>query len=253
MLLAFLAGCTGTLVTRSLGPVFYPSAVFELDNRSCTLALTIDDGPHLHTTRDIARVLERHHAHATFFVIGSRVDHRTWPVLESLVREGHEVASHGWTEARAIFQPRREFEREVIKAHEVLEELARRTGSKPSRWFRPGWALYNSAMLDFVSAAPFNYRIALGDVFPGDTRHCSVGRSSRFVLAQVRRGSVIVLHDADTTRVLSGARNRCKELRGARTAAVLDRVLPALKARGFRIDTLSNAAAAPEGSDADCG
>ena len=163
--------CTGAGSKRHLAAILYPSAVFEMDNRSCTLALTIDDAPHPTTTQAIARMLARHDARATFFVIGSRVNDLTRPLLEQLLRDGHEVASHGWTEARAIFQPLAEFEREVARTHELLRELAVSTGTETSPWFRPGWALYNSAMLELVSGEPFHYRVALADVFPADTEH----------------------------------------------------------------------------------
>jgi len=57
----------------------------------------------------------------------------------------------------------------------------------------------------------------------------SVRLAAAYILANVRPGAVIVLHEG-------GAR-------GARTAAILRRVLPALRAHGYRVVTLSELAA----------
>ena len=53
-------------------------------------------------------------------------------------------------------------------------------------------------------------------------------RATFFVLRKVRPGAIVVLHDG--------------EERGERTAAVLERVLPELRARGYRVVSLSRLA-----------
>ena len=63
-----------------------------------TIALTFDDGPDPHWTPLILDVLARHHAHATFFVIGSRVNE--YPDLaRRIVAEGNEIGVHTFTHA----------------------------------------------------------------------------------------------------------------------------------------------------------
>ncbi len=248
-LVVCLAGCTSPFFARNLGPVLYPDAAFTLPNASCTLALTIDDAPSLVTTPAIADVLAEHGATATFFVIGDRITPGTRPLLERLLREGHELANHTFAEVRSQRLSAAAFEESVARTHALLVELSHASGTPPSPWFRPGSGLYNRRMRDVVTGPPYHYDIALGDVFPLDTNHCSVGRSSRFIGEHVRRGSIIVLHDADTTEVLRGTGvNPCRDLRGERTAEVLARVLPTLTARGFQVATLSAAATADTGS-----
>src|SRR5215212_4346880 len=56
------------------------------------VALTIDDGPAA-TTDSILDVLASHGAHATFFLIGSRVEGNEH-LVRRMLREGHEVANH---------------------------------------------------------------------------------------------------------------------------------------------------------------
>jgi len=63
---------------------------------NATVALTFDDGPDPVWTPRILDVLARHHAHGTFFVIGSRVNE--YPALvRRMVAEGHEVGVHTFT------------------------------------------------------------------------------------------------------------------------------------------------------------
>ncbi len=248
-LLLLASACASPESIRRLGPAMFSKATFTLPNASCTLALTIDDAPHPsgETTRAIAAVLAKHDASATFFVIGERINEQTQPLLEALLAEGHELANHGFEEARAIFQSEAEFEASVQKTHERLAALAVGTGTTVSPWYRPGWGLYDRDMHAYVAEPPYGYRIVLGDVFPQDTHHCSIRRSVDFLLEHARPGSILILHDADRSEVLAGtAPNRCDNgLRGDRTAAVLDLALPRLQARGFRISTLSDAAGAP--------
>jgi peptidoglycan/xylan/chitin deacetylase (PgdA/CDA1 family) len=72
------------------------------------------------------------------------------------------------------------------------------------------------------------YRCALGSIYPFDAQVPSPAFASAFILANVRDGAVIVLHDGAA--------------RGHRTAKTLQRVLPALRTRGYRVVSLSELA-----------
>ena len=69
----------------------------------------------------------------------------------------------------------------------------------------------------------------LGSVYPYDAHQSSARLSAAYVSSNVRPGAVIVLHDGRD--------------RGRRTADVLRRVLPVLRARGYRVVTLTELAA----------
>jgi peptidoglycan/xylan/chitin deacetylase (PgdA/CDA1 family) len=76
------------------------------------------------------------------------------------------------------------------------------------------------------AAERLGYRCALGTVYPLDAHVASPAFATGVIRAAVRPGAVIVLHDGGG--------------RGRRTARTLQRVLPALRARGYRIVTLSD-------------
>src|SRR5947207_3410348 len=69
-----------------------------------TVALTFDDGPDPRWTPQVLDVLRRHHAHATFFVIGSRVNQ--YPDLaRRIVAEGNELGVHTFTHVELATVP----------------------------------------------------------------------------------------------------------------------------------------------------
>ena len=193
----------------------YPGCLYRVPQRRPLIALTIDDGPDS-TTPLILDELRRHSAHATFFLISSQVaGHEA--TVQRMVREGHELGNHGTRDRPAIRLPYEEFVRDVSEAKRTLA----RFGSV--RWARPGSGWYSQDMIEAFTRT--GHRCALGSVYPFDGSIPSTWVARRHILGNARAGSVIVLHD--------GAG------RGRRTLAVLQDVLPELRARGYRVVTLS--------------
>ena len=59
------------------------------------VAMTFDDGPDATLTPRLLDILKERHIHATFFVLGQRVqDHPE--ILQRAVAEGHEIGNHSW-------------------------------------------------------------------------------------------------------------------------------------------------------------
>jgi len=63
------------------------------------IAITFDDGPDPHSTMDIVNVLERHSAHATFFMIGKLVDERP-DLAKAVSSAGHQIGAHTYFHSR---------------------------------------------------------------------------------------------------------------------------------------------------------
>jgi len=193
-----------------------PDVVYFVETEKQAVALTIDDGPDPWATPAILDLLKQHEAHATFFFITGRVPGNE-DIVWRTVKEGHELANHSTTDEPSVFLKSAEFEKRLLKAHEVLSRFA------DVRWFRPGSGWYTKKMLSIIHR--HGYRCALGSVYPFDPQIPSAWFIKQHVLRGVQPGSVIVLHD-------HGAR-------GERTIAVLGSILPELKRRGFRVVTLS--------------
>jgi peptidoglycan/xylan/chitin deacetylase (PgdA/CDA1 family) len=105
----------------------------------------------------------------------------------------------------------------LLEADEILSEFAE------VDWFRPGSGWYNEQMLAIVDK--YGYNIALGSVYPFDPQLGSAWFTANYVLWKIHPGAIIVLHDYG--------------LRGARTAIALERILPELASRGYKVLTLT--------------
>ena len=64
------------------------------------VALTLDDGPHNNYTKRIADELAKYGYHATFFVVGNRVDGKDYngaSAMKYVAEKGNEIGIHGYT------------------------------------------------------------------------------------------------------------------------------------------------------------
>ncbi|MEM9987863.1 MAG: chitin deacetylase family protein [Bacteroidota bacterium] len=193
-----------------------PGVRFFVKTDERIVALTIDDGPHIDNTPKILEILAQTQSQATFFLITNRVDGAEDLVTE-IVRKGHEIGNHLTEDEPSIQLSPEDFEAKLVEAHQTLSKFA------PMTWLRPGSGWYTAEMI--AIACQHHYQVALGSVFPYDTHAGSVWFASRFILANIHPGSIIVLHDG--------------ERRGQRTAETLANVLPVLKQRGYRVVSLS--------------
>lgn len=201
-------------------PVWFPGCLYSVETTAPVVALTIDDGPDSSTTPELLRALRDHGARATFFLISGRVAIDD-PTVAAIIEEGNEIGNHFTRDEPSIGLSPAAFDSALVSAGRKL------SGFGPVRWARPGGGRYNRRMV--MTMQRRGYRCALGSVYPYDAVIPSSRFGAAFVLAHVRPGAIIVLHDG-------GARGR-------RTAATLHRVLPELGRRGLRVVTLSELSA----------
>ena len=193
-----------------------PRCLYSVPTRDRVVALTLDDGPDAASTADILAMLRAHGARATFFLIGDRARDNE-ALVSAIVADGHELGNHLTRDEPSIRLAPEAFEAAARETGALLERFA------PVRWLRPGSGWYDSEMLATIER--LGYRCALGSVYPYDPHLRSARIASAYILANVRPGAVIVLHEG-------GAR-------GPRTVQTLRRVLPVLTQRGYRVVTLS--------------
>jgi len=197
-----------------------PDVLYSIETEQPIVALTIDDGPDALDSPKILEILDEFDAHATFFLITDRVPGNE-SIVERMVLDGHELGNHLTADEPSIALSHQDFESELIEADEVL------SGFMDVQWLRPGSGWYNEEML--ATLKKYDYRCALGSVYPYDPQVGFSWFSAYYVLWKIKPGSVIVLHDHDR--------------RGERTAKALKIILPVLEDRGYRVVTLSELSA----------
>src|ERR687898_2942753 len=201
----------------------FPAVLFQQANAGPIVALTFDDSPHATSTPRILDLLPAHDAHATFFIIGEYVAGNE-EIVRRLIAEGHEVGNHMLSDAPSARLPAAEFERELLQTHDLLAPFG------PVRWFRPGHTWFSRRMLAQIQR--HGYRCAMASAYALEFLPISAPYAARHILLNVRPGGVIILHDGTADQ--------------ERTVAVLQRIIPALRRRGYRVVTVSELAAAGE-------
>jgi peptidoglycan/xylan/chitin deacetylase (PgdA/CDA1 family) len=191
------------------------------------VALTFDDGPSGRTPA-ILQVLANHHVHATFFVVG-RSTRGMEPVLRHIAATGNELADHTYSHAD-LLALREPAQRRQLQWTRGL--VARATGVQP-RFFRPPYGATGPAVNRLgrsLGLIPVLWSVDSRDWQLPGTRAIV-----RRVLANVRPGSIVLMHD--------GGGDRQETLRA------LPAILRALQRRHLKVVTLSRLfASAPPAS-----
>jgi chitooligosaccharide deacetylase len=201
---------------------------------SGAVALTFDDGPNGRCTEAVLDALAETHVPAAFFVLGRNLaGGRNDALLARMVREGHTIGTHSQTHrARPAFLGYLTRWELRVSRNEITAAL-RRAGvddPPPLRFFRPpyGFLLGPSAR----AAADEGLAIVGWTVSVEDWRRgLDAAALTARILAQIRPGDVVVLHDGVETRQRS--LERCTD-RGV-VAEVVRALVPALVARGLRV------------------
>lgn len=189
-----------------------PSVVYRVPGAGRTLFLTLDDGPSA-ATPQILDVLKKHDVHATFFIT---TDHITPEAMKRIAAGGHQIANHLKATRDLGRLTEAQFHADFQEAHRALAPY------EPAKLFRPPGGSISDAQAKYVTAQ--GYSIVVGTVFPLDHWLESLAAIEFLSKTLVIDGGIIILHDTDS--------------RGPRTAAVLDRLLPQLKQKGYRFALL---------------
>lgn len=191
-----------------------------------TIYLTFDDGPNPTATPQLLDVLRAHGVAATFFVIDKHITRETVPILKRTFDEGHAVALHSHTR-KLMFYDHGAVATTLQEAAARIEVL---TGYQTCRAFRPHAGNRSVTML--LGAARAGYTVVgwgwmLWD-FNWFRKKTADALAPRFV-ARASPGDIVVIHDGHHV-----------DPRPNRQYAVdtVDRVIPELKARGFRFGTI---------------
>jgi 2,3-diketo-5-methylthio-1-phosphopentane phosphatase len=186
-----------------------------------SVALTFDDGPS-EDTDDILDVLGRYGLRATFFMLGRQVE--LFPrTARRVIEEGHEVGNHSYSHPLYLFRGLSETRVQLERAQEIITNA---TGARP-RFARPPYGVRTPAY--FAASRRLGLRTVQWTVAGFDWKQRTSAEIARRVLGAAEPGSIILLHDGDSSR---------KRDRSA-TVAALPIIIEGLQARGLRVVPLS--------------
>ena len=192
------------------------------DRNRRRVALTFDDGPHPVHTAPLLDALAELGAPATFFVVGRDVDANP-ELVARIAREGHELGNHTYRHRYLPLARSRSVERELRATDQAVSRAA---GIIP-RIARPPWGGRSPRNVRVFQR--LRKRLVLWDVNSFDWKGKPAAQVVERVLARARAGSIILMHEARDG--------------GETTIAAVRLLVPALRARGFELVTVSHALA----------
>lgn len=216
-----LAGC-GAYMAISPSSQVYGKIVLHGPGDEKVVALTFDDGPNEPYTSEVLNVLDREGVKATFFAVGVNVE--TYPdAARRIVADGNVIANHSWDHSRLATA----VDFRYSQLQRTQDEIQTITGVVP-RFFRPPAGIHTPWQMKKVNSS--NMVTVNWDAEGFDwMKPNSPERIEQKVLASVRPGSIVLLHDGDETR--HGADR-------SQTVAALPVIIETLRAEGYRFVTL---------------
>jgi peptidoglycan/xylan/chitin deacetylase (PgdA/CDA1 family) len=172
-----------------------PNILWRVETSAPVVALTFDDGPAPDHTPQVLALLARHHARATFFLIGDRA--AAHPEMVRTIRAaGHEIGNHYYTIRSTLRASDQEFLERLLRTETVLGLEG------PIKLYRPPGGLVRRSQLTL--ARQHGYRCVLGSAYPFDPSHPPVAYIRWLVAKNLRPGTIVILHDgiADPSRTI---------------------------------------------------
>ena len=209
-----LGEVSGKIVSERVAEPMQPMVVrrWVPDPGSNVVALTFDDGPWPGHTEAILDILAEHEVHATFFTIGYLVE-RYPAVARRVVEEGHTIGNHTHGHAILTRVPMETVTHEMTEGTRAISEA---TGVTPT-WFRPPGGAINAPIMQ--EAERLGMKLVMWDVDPQDWRRPGTQVMLDSLLADIKPGSVVLLHDGGGDR--------------SQTVALLPPLIEELKDRGY--------------------
>jgi cellulose synthase/poly-beta-1,6-N-acetylglucosamine synthase-like glycosyltransferase/peptidoglycan/xylan/chitin deacetylase (PgdA/CDA1 family) len=195
------------------------------------MVLTFDDGPDPTWTPKVLDILQKHHAHAVFFVTGTMTS-RYPDLVKRMVDEGHEVGLHTFNHPDLTYQSKKRIDWELSQNQLAITGAA---GIRTSL-FRPPYSSSAEAMdnnswpvTEYIGTR--GYITVVTSVDSQDWSKPGPAQIIRNVTPKGGEGAIVLMHDS------GGDRHQ--------TVEALDRFLPQMKAEGYEFDNLTEALDAP--------
>jgi len=190
--------------------------MYDIDDGSKAIALTIDDGPSPVYTPQVLALLARYRVTATFSMIG--IEAQAYPaVAREVAAAGHLIANHTWTHLNLTWLPPALVTEQIGRATDAIHAA---TGRAPDLFRAPygAWSPFVLTQCARAGLTPLGW-----SVDPRDWSRPGVASIVANIMRNTRTGSIILEHDGGGDR--------------SQTVAALKIVIPRLLAAGYHFCT----------------
>src|SRR6202043_1414640 len=161
-----------------------------------TAWLTIDDGPDPGTTPQVLRLLKKHGAHATFFLIGTKA--AKYPELTRMILDaGHTIGNH--TQTHPTFSFWRFGPKALAREIDQFEATISSIGVATPIWFRAPAGLKNPFLHPILAARGLQLVGWSARAF--DTQLNDAGRIVERIKRSIVSGGIILFHEGNQPKV----------------------------------------------------
>lgn len=157
------------------------------------IALTFDDGPSIHTPR-LLDALRRHGIKATFFLVGERVEPYR-EIVQRISNEGHTIGNHSFSHRNLTLMTEKEIRESLWKTNDVIE----RTTLRRVTIMRPPGGNCNRKVV--AAAKEEAMSLIFWNKDPMDWKYRDKEVVKNFLLGEVKKGDIVLLHDLYETTV----------------------------------------------------
>lgn len=179
------------------------------------IALTFDDGPNTTTTYDVLEVLKKHGVVASFFLIGNNISDESEKAVKYAYDLGCEIDNH----SRSHDYMNEMSAEDCAAEYKYVDDKVFEITGEHTKFFRPPYLAIDFPMWDYIDV-PFIAGIGCDDW----NEKVDVDRRVAVVEKKAKDGAIILMHDAEGN---------------SQTVEAIDRIIPDLKAQGYKFVTVS--------------
>lgn len=188
---------------------------YHYNKNKKAVALTFDDGPNGERTNKIVELLEQNKAHATFFMVGNRMEHGKETIL-NVLNKGNEIGSHSYNHKN---MKRMKLE-DIVNGEEKTKEIYYNITGRNFLYTRVPYGNLTNKIKENLDTIFINWNLDTEDWLHRDKDHIV-----NYVMENVSDGDIILMHDLYDS-----------------TVEAVEELLPKLYAEGYQVVSISELA-----------
>lgn len=179
------------------------------------IAFTFDDGPNGAKTNKIVSLLEENKAHATFFMVGNRMESGKETIL-NVLNKGNEIGSHSYSHKNM----KRMKLNDVLDGEKETEKIYNEITNEHLKYTRPPYGNITNKIKNELDTIFVNWSMDTEDWL-----HRNKDYVVNYVLEHVKDGDIILMHDLYDS-----------------TVEAVEELLPKLYKEGYQVVSISELA-----------
>ena len=202
-------------ITFKLDKVYVNEDGFNYDPNKKSVALSFDDGPSGNKTLEIVDILKDNKAHATFFMVGNKMNYYS-TVVTTVHNSSNEIGSHTYNHCNLSKTKIERILEQEQKTAQIYYDLTKDT----LKLTRPPYGAINKKVKERLNTIFVTWNIDTEDWRYRDVEHIKTS-----VLDNIKDGDIILMHDSYDT-----------------TVEAVRQLLPILYSKGYQVVSVSELA-----------